>query len=175
MIPILNFPNYLITESGMVWSKRREGTKGGWVTSRPDKDGYLIIDLWKTKVFCKKIHRLLLETFVGPCPEGMECRHLNGDRQDNRLENLKWGTHAENVRDTVRQGNHPKTMLGKHGEKSPVSKLSNLQRRLVIYQYSTGLQTQYQLAEEYGVHQSTIGRLVTGKIWPFAKAVRVAG
>lgn len=35
---------------------------------------------------------LVLETFVGPCPEGMKAIHINGDAEDNRLENLKWGT-----------------------------------------------------------------------------------
>lgn len=52
------------------------------------------------------IHRVILLTFVGPCPVGMEVRHLNGDSTDNRLENLKYGTHSENMQDTVRHGTH---------------------------------------------------------------------
>jgi HNH endonuclease/NUMOD4 motif len=51
-----------------------------------------------------RVHRLVLGAFVGPCPEGMECRHLNGDRADNRLENLAWGTPHENGMDRLRHG-----------------------------------------------------------------------
>lgn len=43
--------------------------------------------------------RLVLLAFVGPAPEGMICRHLNGIRDDNRLENLRWGTKGEDLRD----------------------------------------------------------------------------
>lgn len=50
------------------------------------------------------VHRLVLEAFHGPCPEGMEARHLNGDARDNRAVNLAWGTHQENVQDTIRHG-----------------------------------------------------------------------
>ena len=52
------------------------------------------------------IHRLVLEAFVGPCPEGMECCHGLGGPADNRLENLRWGTRSENQRDAVNAGQH---------------------------------------------------------------------
>ena len=52
------------------------------------------------------VHRLVLEAFVGPRPEGMVARHLNGDPGDNRLENLAWGTQSENNYDKVRHGTH---------------------------------------------------------------------
>lgn len=51
--------------------------------------------------------RSVLETFVGPCPEGMECCHFpERDRSNNRLDNLRWDTHHENVLDAVRHGTH---------------------------------------------------------------------
>lgn len=52
------------------------------------------------------VHRLVLESFVGPCPDGMQCRHLNGNAADNRLENLRWGTASEDNHDRVRHGTH---------------------------------------------------------------------
>lgn len=53
------------------------------------------------------VHRLVLEAFIGPCPEGMESCHWNDDPSDNRLSNLRWGTHSDNMNDRVRNGNDP--------------------------------------------------------------------
>ena len=52
------------------------------------------------------VHRLVLMAFRGYPPPGTECRHLNGIRTDNRLENLAWGTHSENSVDQVEHGTH---------------------------------------------------------------------
>lgn len=52
------------------------------------------------------VHRLVLESFVGPCPEGWECCHNDGDPTNNRLENLRWDTRSNNGHDRVRHGNH---------------------------------------------------------------------
>jgi hypothetical protein len=52
------------------------------------------------------VHTLVLEAFDRPCPEGMECRHEDGDRVNARLSNLSWGTGSENNLDQVRHGTH---------------------------------------------------------------------
>lgn len=54
----------------------------------------------------KYLHHIVLEAFVGPRPPGMQCRHLNGNSLDNRLENLQWGTAREDNYDRVRHGTH---------------------------------------------------------------------
>lgn len=160
MKQIPRFPNYSITEDGRVWSNRYRR----WL--KPQKRGKhvrLYVELgYRNKC---AIHRLVLETYVGPCPEGMECRHIDGNPFDNRLGKLKWGTRSENCQDALRHG----TCCAKErcGEKSPASKLSDEDRRLIIYQYATGLFTQRELGMLYAVHQAAIQRLVTGKCWPF--------
>lgn len=53
----------------------------------------------------RKVHRLVLEAFVGPCPDGMMACHNNGIRNDNRIENLRWDTGSSNMYDRVRHGN----------------------------------------------------------------------
>lgn len=47
-----------------------------------------------------------MAAFAGPCPEGLEVRHLDGDPANNRLTNLCYGTHSENVQDSLRHGTH---------------------------------------------------------------------
>lgn len=52
----------------------------------------------------KNVHRLVAEAFLGPCPDGMEVCHRNGDRYDNRAENLRYGTHSSNQLDQAEHG-----------------------------------------------------------------------
>lgn len=91
VLSIAGFSNYAITKDGRVWSKPRKYAtlQGQWLIPYIDSDGYSRIYLCQNK---KRhncfVHRLVLETYQGICPKGMECRHLNGNEQDNRLENL---------------------------------------------------------------------------------------
>lgn len=52
------------------------------------------------------IHHLVAQAFIGPKPEGMEVRHANDIRDDNRAENLSYGTRSENMYDSIRNGSH---------------------------------------------------------------------
>ncbi|WP_157257602.1 NUMOD4 motif-containing HNH endonuclease [Oerskovia sp. Root918] len=52
------------------------------------------------------IHRLVLEAFVGPAPDGTEACHGDGNPAHNALENLRWDSRSENNRDRVRHGTH---------------------------------------------------------------------
>lgn len=50
------------------------------------------------------VHQLVMRTFVGETPSGMEILHGNGNPEDNRLENLRFGTRRENILDVFKQG-----------------------------------------------------------------------
>ena len=52
----------------------------------------------------KPVHQLIMRTFVGEPPLGMEVLHINGNPKDNRLENLRYGTRTENILDVYKQG-----------------------------------------------------------------------
>jgi len=66
-----------------------------------------------------EVHRLVLETFSGPCPEGMECMHLNGIADDNRVENLRWGTRSENAKMAYDDHNRVHNWIGaKHNDET---------------------------------------------------------
>ena len=53
----------------------------------------------------RAVHHLVLITFVGPCPQGLEACHADDDRRNNRLSNLRWDTHQSNIDDKIRNGN----------------------------------------------------------------------
>ena len=70
-----------------------------------NNDGYLNVALSKEgEQRLYKVHRLVLEAFVGQPKEEQEACHNNGDRSDNRLSNLRWGTKKENMADIKKHG-----------------------------------------------------------------------
>ena len=145
MRDIPGYPGYKITKDGTVYSKR---FKNRPMKPSPSSDGYLGINLRKQgKYFRHLVHRLVLTVFTGPCPEGMECRHLNGNNNDNRLSNLKWGTKAENTLDGARHGSFKLTK-------------ANVEYIRILYRRG---HTQQQLAEKYNVTPSNISRIVNNK------------
>lgn len=78
-------------------------------TRQSNRDGYRITYLRTADGVERRrtVHTLVAAAFYGPRPEGMVTRHLNGDSLDNRVENLRHGTAAENAQDTVRHGRNP--------------------------------------------------------------------
>lgn len=50
------------------------------------------------------VHHLVLEAFVGLRPQGTEACHRDGDGTNNKLWNLRWDTHMENVKDSIVHG-----------------------------------------------------------------------
>lgn len=81
--------------------------KGATLPQFRTPHGYLRVGLCKQgKTRTELVHPLVLEAFVGPRPEGCDCCHLNDVPDDNRLENLRWGTRSQNILDSVRNGNH---------------------------------------------------------------------
>lgn len=85
-----------------------------WQILKPtlSDSGYLTVSV---RVYGKRktrpVHRLVVETFHGHPEHGKITRHLNGIRDDNRAENLAWGTPSENNADTLLHGNHHKKKI----------------------------------------------------------------
>lgn len=112
-------PGYQASSAGRVRSVGRMVDDGlghlrrvpaRYLTPRPHRSGHLMVTLssrGKERKF--RVHRLVLNAFVGPCPDGMECCHWNDEPPDNRLMNLRWDTPSANKRDAVRNGLNPMT------------------------------------------------------------------
>lgn len=70
-------------------------------------EGYPTVQVgFGESAFMAKVHILVLETFVGPCPDGMEVLHADANRANPALANLRYGTRSENQRQRVADGNH---------------------------------------------------------------------
>lgn len=78
-------------------------------TQRNTVSGYLYVTLGYGNRRTRTVHSLVLRAFHGPRPEGVEARHLDGNQLNNSAVNLTWGTHSENLRDTVKHGTNVNT------------------------------------------------------------------
>lgn len=106
-----------------------------------------------------RLNRLVLTAFEGPPFEGAQACHRNGDRSDNRLDNLYWGTPAENQTDKERHGTQVR------GESMATARLDRAKVAEARSLWAGGGVTILQLAERYGVSGPTIWKAVTRRTW----------
>ena len=113
---------YSIDENGNVYSKRSwRGIKNRILIPSKNEYGYLRVFLTKNKETKGiTLHKLMATTFLGARESNMQVRHLDGNKENNKLSNLCYGTALENAKD---RRNHLKTA---RGEKIGTSKLSNI-------------------------------------------------
>ena len=101
---VKDFPNYLIYPDGRVFSKNPRSN--GFIKSHTSNQGYFFVTLYKDgKGKNKTIHRLVAEHYI-PNPDNKPfVDHMNRDRKDNRIENLRWATKSENERNRTIKSN----------------------------------------------------------------------
>lgn len=79
--------------------------KNGKLVTPHENNGYLRVALVQNgRGKSVAVHRLVLLAFVGPCPEGMIGLHNDDVRENNRIDNLRWGTYQDNVQDAIGNG-----------------------------------------------------------------------
>lgn len=163
------FPNYRVGDDGSVWSINGYGPKatrkpGEWhrlkpTMSRQDNRGRFQVMLRNgpTKI-TKPIHRLVLECFVGPCPDGCCACHNNGQWDDNRLRNLRWDTQANNIADAIAHG------TWRVGGKAPNTQLTDDRVRQIRADHLAG-KTLKAIAIESGATVYAVRRIIEGQTW----------
>jgi hypothetical protein len=164
--PIIGWP-YEISPDGRVRSVdriRRDGRrhKGRVLRTQILRAGYRYAYLCKDRRERNvAVHILVLTAFVGPRPKGMVCRHLDGDRLNNRVENLCWGTPEENSDDMDRHGTRVR------GSRHFFAKLSEADAVAIFKRMAAGANGP-SLAREYGVTHRIIYCIKNRILWRHA-------
>jgi hypothetical protein len=120
---------------------------------KPGSTGkYHVYSLWLSNTVHRRYaHRIILETFVGPCPDGMEGCHEDGVRGHNWLSNLRWDTRLNNHADKERHGTRGR-------------KLTSEQVRAIRHERALGF-TLVKIAEKYGITFAMVSHICRRKAW----------
>lgn len=105
----------------------------------------------------KNVHSLVASAFLGPRPHKNQVRHLDGDKLNNSIANLKYGTQAENEQDKLRHGRDQR------GERHWKCILTERAVRAIRRRYRFG--NAPKLAAEFGVKPRHIRAVASGKVW----------
>jgi hypothetical protein len=104
------------------------------------------------------VHRAVLLAFVGPCPEGMEALHIDGNNRNNTVANLRWGTHRENMDDRTAHGGNLQ------GTRSSAAKIDDDIVREIRRRRANG-ETIRSIAGRLPISQCQVDRIVKRKRW----------
>jgi len=152
--PIKDYPLYEVSDFGRV---RKISSMR--ILKHSLSEGYPSLELRKdSKGTYKRIHRLIAKEFIAN-PENLPLvLHRDGNRQNNLLSNLYWGTYSDNTKDCLNHG----TM--KTGESCTHAKLTSDIVRQCRIRYKSGGSTRG-MAREYGVDPATMHNAITGRQW----------
>lgn len=159
---IERFPSYLFSSEGEIVSfanKRAAvlkcGLKGKYLGAT-----FVSSDGTYRHVY---LHRLVAEAFYGPAPQGLEARHLDGNRTHNAAVNLRWGTRKQNMRDKDKHGTSPQ------GERHPMAKLDEQRVRLMRRLAATSVPI-HLILKYFGISRMQHWRIVNNKLWNYPGA-----
>jgi len=156
---------YKISSDGQVKSLDRVVTKSngrtqtinGRIKHPAIEHGYFRFTLYKSNLdYVKYLHRLVAESFIGPCPPDYHVHHINGNKQDNSLSNLAY----------IAPPDH--SSIHSAGELNTFCKLDAKSVARIREQYAAG-RTWTDLASEYNVSYHTIRLITRRETWRHTK------
>lgn len=142
---------YFASEDGRILSRRR--AVPFLMNPMVSDDGHLYIFVEKKK---RWVHHLVLEAFGFPRPDGLECRHLDGNPANNHLNNLRWGTALENSHDRYEHG----TMLRAEDTITPL-----VREQVQVIRSLEGVKSSRQVGKDFGVSHTTIQKIWRQERW----------
>lgn len=169
---IPEFPGYRVGDDGSVWSCRRSvripglrgsgsaiGTEWKRLKPAPNSWGYLGVTLCRDgKRYTNMIHAVAALAFLGPCPEGQQVLHGDGNQLNNSISNLRHGTPKDNHDDSKLHGTHC------HGERHGMSKLTEEDVRSIRAAHAAG-ENPYAISKRLKMSNFAIRRIVFRKGW----------
>jgi len=161
LVPIPGSEGYFATRDGRIFSSRRRRTVE--LRQCMDSWGYKSLSiLVDGRLKTTRVHILILKAFQGPRPPNAVSRHLDGNKENNSASNLAWGTQSQNVLDCVKHGTQ---ICLRRGADRPMAKLQTLDVIAIREHYKRGHYTQAKLGQMFGIDQTTVSIIVTGKQW----------
>jgi hypothetical protein len=161
MKQIPGFDNYFMSSDLQIYKKLVNRLKK--INFSIPKSGYKTVKLRKNgKEHSLLLHRLIAICYIGHPPKDKPfvC-HNNGNKLDNRIENLRWDNQTGNMKDCIFHGTRACTK----GENNGRHKLSNTDIKKILTLYSTGKYSQPKLGKLFKVCKSTIGNIVRKESW----------
>lgn len=114
---------------------------------------YCRIKFYKNGVYKNKyIHVLVTDAFMGPCPAGLQRNHKDGNRKNNRIDNLEFVTPSENIKHSLYNGLRSTSKL-RHYHIPHIRKM-----RRNGYTYA-------QIGKKFGCSEQNIGSVIVGRSW----------
>lgn len=157
----LGFPKYKVGTDGSFWRWRKHG---GWVQRKVNSQGGVTLCRTVNGVKEKKCYRLgnlVLRAFVGEPPPGTECCHdPDWNPTNNKLTNLRWGTHKENMEDRKRHGRH---------RVRPTCKINQKIADQIRQLHAKRDRKNQEIANLFGISLSTLYIVVAKKRWSESK------
>lgn len=122
--------------------------------------GYPQLHLWRNgKKRNHTIHSLVMASFVGDRPTMMDINHRNGNKTDNRIENLEYVTRSQNIKHAFSIG-----LISKQGEKNPRAKLTDALIFSIRQLRKEGM-TGRMLSRKFGISDGHVSDIVHHRLW----------
>lgn len=158
-------PNYAASTKGRIKRLTKScGTQAGLILKQALRKrkvgGYKSVMLCHHNRKTYFVHRLVAITFLGPRPENNQVNHLNGNKSDNRLQNLEWTTQSLNMRHARDNG-----FLSLHrGEEHWNAKLTN-KAICVIWNAPKSKDFRLKLSKQFSISRATINDIKSQRTW----------
>ena len=163
-VPFGGVRKYEVSSEG-----RLRNQEGRIMNPSPNERGYLqaSFTIEKRKKRTVKVHRVVALVFIGERPPGMQINHINGNKRDNRAENLEYVTGAENIRHACKNNLYDAEKLKESGRRLGALRKQKLKPEAVrsIRERVASGERASVLSEEYGVSDWTIGAIIRRRIW----------
>lgn len=173
--PIKGFEDkYEVSDKGNVRSLSYRNTDTTNVlTPVADRKGYLMVGLCRNcKMKWEKVHRLVASAFIPNPKEKPQVNHINGNKADNRSENLEWVTARENLihayKSGLKQGSvEYGKMLGESQKDALIARNKENTKPVIATNLKTGEKILFESAAEVervlGINHASVPRVCKGK------------